>query len=445
MFRIFLLIISVFFFSLQLQANDNIELKEKLCKNLSENECFYKIVNAADVLILREKGKRDYSKIIEGYKKLCDKNFAKACRDLGHKYQGGVGVKQDINKSISLYKKASKYGEHGALIDIANIYGMGIYVKKDKQKAKVYYQKACEKDKKNCFMLKYINKKNTKKEDYKEISSLEDKCKNSKMGLIYCSAVAITYLKHNDADKAKSILEFACKKGSSADCYTLGHVYLNENDMTSYEYYLNKSCYSSNFMACNDLGNYYSRKDSEISKKYFKKACDLGYQEACFSFSKDKALKDRKEYLIFDEKKYLLSWIAKDKEQVLNEYLLKGASLYDWQTLLSVRRVRTNKNLKNSTKWYLKQIESHFTREPTFYEFNNHNMTIAELVLMPKDKSYLEYDLLKFKKERGFLYVYQYAYKIPKDGNANLVSNLEMKRQSWFNAMEDIKLKIVHK
>lgn len=250
------------------------------CKNKSDDECYTLTTFNLENEILNNKIKRDYSQLIEICKNRCEANFSKACLDLAHKYNLGLGVNQNYDKAINFYKKASDLGSAVADIELGNFYNDESNIKKDKTKAKKFYEKACLKDKNFCFMLDNFGKKFTKDEEYQTIKSLEPLCSNGLRG-IYCQNIASIYDKYDDFENASKYYEMSCNQTNLSGCLSYAKMFLKNHKTKLFEEKLHFSCTNTDYLSCLELGKFYEQQNNIKANLYYEKACNLGFLEVC--------------------------------------------------------------------------------------------------------------------------------------------------------------------
>jgi hypothetical protein len=142
---------------------------------------------------------------------------------------------------------------------------------------------------------------------------------------------------------------------------------------------------------------------------------------------------------------YKLAFVNVDKfGAITNEYVPKGQTLENWKTLIGVRVWPKIEELKEVTGPYLQQLEPVMVREAKVYEPEGSKPgtdVVFELYLAPADKSYLEYNLIRFVKESGTPGVksYQFAERRAYDVDA-AVKIYEERRETWLGAIAGLVL-----
>ena len=84
----------------------------------------------------------DYSKAMQEWQQLAQKDDPAAMRNVGHLYRRGLGVDQDFTKALSWYKRAAEMGFDRAQANVASMYLRGQGVEQDYVKAASWFTKA---------------------------------------------------------------------------------------------------------------------------------------------------------------------------------------------------------------------------------------------------------------------------------------------------------------
>jgi len=140
---------------------------------------------------------------------------------------------------------------------------------------------------------------------------------------------------------------------------------------------------------------------------------------------------------------YKLAFVNVDRTgAVTNEYVPHGQTLKNWKTLIGVRAWPQIDNIAEVTGPYLRALEPVMVRETKVFEPKGSKPgedVVFELYLAPADKSYLEYNLIRFVKESGTKGVksYQFAERRPYDLDA-AVKVYEQRREAWLSAMSGL-------
>jgi len=116
---------------------------------------------------------------------------------------------------------------------------------------------------------------------------------------------------------------------------------------------------------------------------------------------------------------------------ITNEYLQDGDTLEEWTAMISVRQWPEIDLVRDITGPYLKQMQASFVRDAQVFSPPPGTVgtdLIIELYLAPPDKSYLEYNLIRFGKEPGQHGVKMYQFALRGD--------FDLERAVPFNAQE---------
>lgn len=138
--------------------------------------------------------------------------------------------------------------------------------------------------------------------------------------------------------------------------------------------------------------------------------------------------------------RYKLAFVNVDKTgAITNEYVPRGQTLENWKTLIGVRVWPQIDKVAEVTGPYLRALEPVMVRETQAFEPEGSKPgedVVFELYLAPADKSYLEYNLIRFVKESGTKGVksYQFAERRPYDLDA-AVKAYEQRRETWLGAI----------
>jgi len=244
---------------------------EKACSGGDFSACSsigYMYDKAKGVVFNREKS-------IKFYTKACQGKDVWGCTNLGYSYYRGEGVKKDYAKALKFYTLAcDKYfsydisGSANACNQIGQIYRNGYGVVEDYKKAFHYYDKSCTKGNAiGCGNLgdMYKDGLGVEKNITKSIKVYKKSCENNRMSA--CTALADLYYDGEkvaqDYDKAQKYFEKLCNNEDGYGCYSIGYMH--------------------------EYGDGSFSMDNEKALPYYKKACRLGYKDAC------KSVKDLKE------------------------------------------------------------------------------------------------------------------------------------------------------
>jgi len=217
----------------------------------------------------------NHEKSAKFYTKACQGKNVWGCTNLGYSYYKGEGVKKDYAKALNFYTLAcDRYfsydssGSANACNQIGQIYRNGYGVIKDYEIAFKYYGKSCTKgDAIGCSNLgdMYKDGLGVEKNITKSIKVYEKSCEEN--GMSSCKRLANLYYDGEKVtqnyDKAQQYFEKLCNNEDGYGCYSLGYMH--------------------------EYGDGSFSMDNEEALPYYKKACRLGYKDAC------KSVKDLKE------------------------------------------------------------------------------------------------------------------------------------------------------
>lgn len=190
----------------------------------------------------KTKAQEFYDKSMNLYSKYCNEGDAKACYDLGDKYNGmRWGIDQDYTTMMKYYTKSCEYGLGSACNELGAAYKRGRGVNKDKTKSKMYYDKALVLYEKEC-------------ENGKARS-----CAN--LGMIYVLEMYGTKDIENKSikylQKAFDLYKADCDKNDAEGCYQIATSYLRGKAVINVA------------------------KDEILAKEFYEKSCKLGESSAC--------------------------------------------------------------------------------------------------------------------------------------------------------------------
>jgi hypothetical protein len=124
--------------------------------------------------------------------------------------------------------------------------------------------------------------------------------------------------------------------------------------------------------------------------------------------------------------------------EITNEYVPEGETLERWTTLIGVRVWPKAEELGEIVGPYVRALEPVMVREASAYETPGSEPgtdVVFELYLAPADRSYLEYNLIRFTQEEGTDGVKSYQFAIKgafdldaavKEHSSRLESRLEV-------------------
>lgn len=150
--------------------------------------------------------------------------------------------------------------------------------------------------------------------------------------------------------------------------------------------------------------------------------------------------------VVFTDVEYKLAWVdsGDGSRSRTNEYLKEGETLEDWSAMVAVRHWPHLHQVREITKPYLDQIRHLFVQDAQVYasESNREETgVVIECYLAPPDKSYLEYNLIRFCTEPGDSGVKSYQFAVR--GHYNLPAANEFNQERLAERLEALsKLKL---
>lgn len=211
--------------------------------------------------------KQNDKKAFEYIRKIADKGFAFAQRDMGRMYLNGIGIEENEKKAFEWYMKAAEQNYTSAQFQIARMYLKGEGVEQN-------YQSAFE------WFIKVAEKNNIKEEEK------EDKEKN--IGAQYI--VGSMYLNGDGVKKniqeAILWLTKAAEQGHTDAQMKLWAIYSGNEDYKQALKWLKIASEQENGIAQLNFGLAYElgkgvRQDLSLAKEWYGKACDNGVQKGC--------------------------------------------------------------------------------------------------------------------------------------------------------------------
>ncbi|MBT0879557.1 MULTISPECIES: tetratricopeptide repeat protein [unclassified Campylobacter] len=257
-----------------------------------------------------------YSYAYKYYKKSCDLNNKKACGSLGKMYYLGLGVNKDIKKANDLLDNACKNDIYEACDNYAYLQKKEYKEFKQDELFKAcnggianscielannlnpnqgidFYLRACGLgDDYGCQMVSnwYLTTQvvNNKISNFSDLSDKECNNKNYKA----CKSIGDVYRYLNNIEKTQMYYEQGCELDDKDSCASLAVLQEHNNDFEKAIKNYEKSCKIGDGYSCSRLGYMYEdglkdndktyiKTDSSKSKKFFQKACELGFTKAC--------------------------------------------------------------------------------------------------------------------------------------------------------------------
>lgn len=261
-------------------------------------------------LINTEKDKKLYKKTVNYFNKACSLNHFEACEVLGGYYEYGFySVSEDLDKAANYYDKACKGENLSGCTSLGVLFLKEKYKKKDVSKAIELLSATCKKEHHQaCLKLAYCydDDKLGKRDIGAALSYFQKACD---LGDSFaCHELGTKYLEGVDVErnreKAKGYFRSGCLLKLGASCFAIGKLQFIENkfiekettrkpDWHSTRVYFESACYSEfgNAAGCNFLGyltenGLGARLDISKAKELYGRACDLGDQDGCDSYSR---------------------------------------------------------------------------------------------------------------------------------------------------------------
>lgn len=237
----------------------------------------------------------------EKLKKECDKGNAKSCYQLAEFYnkKGTIATKEGqkyIPLATEYYTRACDLGmQKSCKIMGERLLAFGVFfIQGEVPEAEAMLRAGCDKYKNadscavlgDLFRTGHIVKKNIVEAEH----YLRKSCK-AKSGA-GCTSLSMLYdIEKKDPFKAFDYSTMACELYDSDGCGLLGLAYVLGNgvpqDTHQGLYYLIKSCDMQNAKGCNGAGVVLrGLNNDEEAKAYFKRSCELKYQEGCSNYAK---------------------------------------------------------------------------------------------------------------------------------------------------------------
>jgi hypothetical protein len=243
--------------------------------------------------------------VISELKRTCYKGDMKACNNLAHRYEKGLGVvKRDEKRALMLYNKACTGGAAGSCFNMGILlFAKGKSSPEDQAEAVGFYRKACEKDHPGgCFNLAYAYSNGTGIGKHKSVAArYYQKACSLKSGsgcLNLANMLRLGAGVPKDEKRAAELFSKACDLGQAKGCTELGKMHaFGEGGMAvsndSALVFLDKGCKLKDKAGCVFLGTLRWRLGQAYEKKtpkrkkpvaaimYYMRACHVGNKPAC--------------------------------------------------------------------------------------------------------------------------------------------------------------------
>lgn len=113
---------------------------------------------------------------------------------------------------------------------------------------------------------------------------------------------------------------------------------------------------------------------------------------------------------------YRLAFVHVGKQgEVVNEYVPRGENLENWTKMIAVREWPNAKELKEVVGPYVRKLQPLYVRDAQVFRPEGGEVgedLVFEFYLAPPDKSYLEYNLIRFVLEEGAEGVKSYQFAV---------------------------------
>ena len=234
---------------------------------------------------------------IGAYKNSCIDGDMASCYKIGTIYDGTYGIKQNYNLSLAkqFFELSCEGDYYRACGDLAAVYKGEKF--RDYKKAEYFAKIACDKEEENgCMVLGRIynsddyparNQVLTKQYFSKALKYSLKNCSQSIGTACYDAAwlYDTDVLGVAEKKKAKQFYAKACRLDSLSGCLSMAAIYQLSDIKKAVEFY-RKVCERYGEM-CGYLALLYQygdgnlKKDLILAKKYYRKSCELGDEDAC--------------------------------------------------------------------------------------------------------------------------------------------------------------------
>lgn len=229
----------------------------------------------------------------------CEQGDAEACWVIGDRhYEAGQehDDPEEIALALTYLEKACDLGKGLACNSAGYVHDAGLGgVREDHVLAQKFYRKACDAgNETGCENSALMRAYGAIYPPDEEPDKLDlSKCERGNPRSCYAAAVALLGREPLDefAEKAATYLEKACRGGHGQACVELAYLHKEglgvAYDLALVQMYREKACAAGNFVGCHCLawdhmkGKDGAPEDEKQSQMYFRKACDLGWSNAC--------------------------------------------------------------------------------------------------------------------------------------------------------------------
>jgi len=216
-------------------------------------------------------GAKDLARAVAKYEEACTLGSSTGCTNLGFLYENGKGFKADKPKAVALYQRGCdgstcQSSNLGGCVNVGRAYRDGIGVETNEAHAAEIFREACD-----------------RKPDPSDIHVAENSSRAcSLLGGLYIAGDGIP----KDLTQGRELSELGCERGDSFGCFNAAAVYSAAGDAAKADSYLDLACKGGDAEGCFDLGVAYEKgngvaADRRRAGELYKKACQLGFAQAC--------------------------------------------------------------------------------------------------------------------------------------------------------------------
>ncbi len=240
------------------------ELYDKACDLGDPQGCY-------NVALMVEDGRgaaKDIVRAARKYEEACVLGSATGCTNLGFLYENGRGVRVDKPRAVALYQQGCdgtmcQPSNLGGCVNVGRAYRDGIGVAPDEERAAAIFHEACD-----------------RKPGPDDVHAGENSARAcSLLGALYIAGDGIP----KDLSKGRELSELGCERGDSFGCFNAAAVAVDPAKAGSF---LDLACKGGDAEGCFDLGVAYEKgngvpADRRHAAELFRKACQLGFAQAC--------------------------------------------------------------------------------------------------------------------------------------------------------------------
>lgn len=198
----------------------------------------------------KQNGEYEYNLAYNYLKIGCSVGDMGVCEIMANLLEKGIGD-DNKTKAIDIYEKICKSENNStACVSLARNYYNGFIIEKDILKAKNIFEKACS--------------------------------ENSEYA---CNELGLIHSENNSTEQARFYFEKACKLNFISSCEKLASYFYMQKDYATATEYFKKGCEKNISYDCYEVADSLEKlndiKNINEIKKYYDKACELGYNKAC--------------------------------------------------------------------------------------------------------------------------------------------------------------------